>query len=112
MTDDDDRVLRPYDPAEAISVAKAAKIAGRSKRTILEWVAKHGIGRKVVGRVEVSAVALPMLLDGDMAALRAYRRGDRSSERVARYLARTDIKNPQNAQNTQSRYGVVVSGEE
>jgi hypothetical protein len=78
------RLITPYDAREAISVGQAAQIARKSKRTILEWVPRHGIGRKIVGRVEVSNVALFMLLDGDEVALRAYRRGDRISERVAR----------------------------
>nr|WP_210327233.1 hypothetical protein [Methylocystis sp. H4A] len=94
--------MKPYDAREAISVREAAEIARKSKRTILEWVPRHGIGRKVVGRVEVSNVALFMLLDGDEVALRAYRRGDRTSERVARYLVRAGLKDPYNAQNAQN----------
>jgi hypothetical protein len=94
MIDEHDHILKPYDAREAISGGRAAQIAGKSKRTILEWVPRHGIGRKVVGRVEVSNVALFMLLDDDMAALRAYQQGDRISERVAKYLLRAGLKNP------------------
>lgn len=92
MIDERDHILRPYDSREAISVGQAAQIAGKAKRTILEWVHRHKIGRKIVGRVEVSNVALDMLLSGDETALRAYLRGDRASERVAQYLVRAGLK--------------------
>jgi hypothetical protein len=102
MQDDDGYILRPYDRREAISVRIAATIAGKSTRTIQAWCAEHGIGRRVGrGNWQVSRVALSMWLDGDERALRAYKAGDRSSERVACYFARAGLKIPQNAQDSQ-----------
>jgi hypothetical protein len=63
-------------------------IAGKSERTLRNWCDEHGIGRRIAGGSwAVSKVALAMLLDGDLAALAAYRdRGARaSSEPVAAY---------------------------
>lgn len=109
---EEDHVLRPFDPLEAVTVSIAAKIAGVKPRTMQSWAAEKGIGRKVGGHWRISRVALAMYCDGDMAALRAYQRGDRTSERVARYFVRAGIKTPQNAQNAQNRYGVAASGAE
>ncbi|MGY3472453.1 hypothetical protein [Bradyrhizobium ottawaense] len=83
------RVLTPYDPREGISLATAAKRAGKSETTIRNWCPQHGLGRRVGGGVwVVSQVALAMFLDGDMAALAAYHSGDRSSSEVAQYFER------------------------
>jgi hypothetical protein len=85
------QVLLPFDPAEAIDVAEASKRAARAQRTLREWCAVHGIGRRIAGRWAVSAVALDMLLDGDFESLQAYLTGDRSSERVRAYFVRRSI---------------------
>jgi hypothetical protein len=39
----------PYDPAEAISTAEAARRAGQAERIVREWCALHKIGRKIGG---------------------------------------------------------------
>lgn len=86
------QVLRPFDVAEAMTTAEAAKIAGRSTATMRHWAAVHEIGRLIGGRLMFSRVALAMLLDGDMPALRAYKAGDRASEIVTKYFARFALK--------------------
>jgi hypothetical protein len=84
-------ILRPYYLAEAIGVAKAARQAGKSERTMREWCARHQIGRMIGERWAISQVALDMLLDGDEGTLEAYLNGDRISERVRSYYARRSI---------------------
>ena len=41
--------LIPFDPREAMTVDAAAKIAGRDTRTIRNWCAESGIGRRIAG---------------------------------------------------------------
>jgi helix-turn-helix protein len=81
------QVLRPYHRSEALSIAEAALIAGRSVRTIRDWCARLDIGRRIGGQWAVSRVALAMFLDGDREALAAYLRGDRTSPMIAEYFA-------------------------
>jgi hypothetical protein len=87
-------ILRPFDPAEAISIAEAAERAGKASRTVREWCALHQIGRKIAGRWNVSQVALDMLLEGDHGSLEAYLSGDRTTDRVRLYFARRGIALP------------------
>jgi hypothetical protein len=84
------RTLVPFAKEERISVKEAAAVAGRSERTVRNWCVERGIGRRVGGIWAVSKVALVMWLDGDLAALAAYRdQGARgSSEPVASYYRR------------------------
>ena len=97
MTDSEDgawsNVLRPYNRLEAATVAEAAALAGRCKRTIRYWCNQFDIGRRVPpgGPWQVSKVALSMFLDGDREALRAYRDGDRSSANVIAYFERCGV---------------------
>jgi hypothetical protein len=84
-------ILRPYYLAEAIGVAKAARQAGKSERTMREWCARHRIGRMIGGRWAISQIALDMLLEGDKDGLEAYLNGDRNSERVRSYYTRRSI---------------------
>ncbi|CAJ0867489.1 hypothetical protein AMST5_01959 [freshwater sediment metagenome] len=106
MVDDEDHVLRPFDRAEAVTVASAAKKAGVSERTVQNWCVAHRIGRRIAGGPwRVSSPALLMLLDGDERALRAYRQGDRVSERVLHYFRIAGLKKPQNPQEPQGQYG-------
>ena len=84
-------ILRPYYLAEAIGVAKAARQAGKSERTMREWCARHRIGRMIGGRWAISQIALDRLLEGDKDGLEAYLSGDRSSERVRSYYTRRSI---------------------
>jgi hypothetical protein len=87
-------ILRPFDPAEAIGIAEAARRAGKSPRTMREWCCLHQIGRRISGRWAVSQPALDMLLDGDAQSLHAYLAGDRASERVRSYYLRRSIPVP------------------
>ena len=59
-----------------------------------EWCPRHGIGRKIAGRVCVSAIALDMFLQGDERALDAYLKGDRTSKMVTVYYERLGIPVP------------------
>jgi hypothetical protein len=88
------RTLDPFAVEERVSIGEAATIAGKSERTLRNWCADHGIGRRVGGGTwAVSRVALAMWLDGDLEALAAYRDqgARRSSEPVARYYRRCDL---------------------
>jgi hypothetical protein len=82
-------VLVPFDPREGISLAVAAKRAGKSEKTIRDWCLKHGLGRRVGGGTwVVSQVALAMFLEGDNLALMSYLVGDRESSAVRSYFER------------------------
>jgi hypothetical protein len=91
------QVLRPYHRSEALSIAEAARLAGRSVRTVREWCARLDIGRRVGGQWAVSRVALAMFLDGDRDALACYLRGDRTSWTVMAYFERCGISVPKSA---------------
>ncbi len=87
------KVLTPYDPREGISLAVAAKRAGKSETTLRNWCVQHGLGRRVGGGVwVVSQVALAMFLDGDQAALAAYLSGDRSGGLIGTYFRRFGLQ--------------------
>lgn len=104
--DGNDHILRPFDPREAVAVNIAARLAGVSPRTIQNWCCVHRIGRRIAnGPWRISRPALLMLLDDDQDALRAYRAGDRSSERVLNYFRRAGLKNPPNPQEPQAQSG-------
>lgn len=84
--DREPQVLRPYNRAEAMTVAEAAVEARRSPRTVRDWALLHDLGRKIAGRLALSKVALAMWLDGNKLALALYLAGDRSSELIRRYF--------------------------
>lgn len=85
--------LIPYDKREGIPLNVAAERAGKSPGTIRNWCIEHGIGRRVGGgQWIVSKVALAMFLDGDEVALVAYKKGDRSSDRVVAYFRREGLE--------------------
>ena len=88
------QVLRPFHRREAIPIAEAARIAGRSVRTLREWCMRLDIGRRIGGRWAVSRVALAMWLDGDKEALKAYLDGDRRSPSVTEYFGRCAVPLP------------------
>lgn len=82
-------VLVPYNRSETITVRVAAERAGVSQSTIRNWCRYHAIGRQIVGGpFSVSKVALAMLLNDDLAALRLYHSGDRISPVVMAYFDR------------------------
>ena len=63
-------ILRPYHASEAISVREAARLAGRTPRTLRQWAACFDIGKIICGQWRVSRVALAMLLDSNTPVLR------------------------------------------
>lgn len=85
------QVLRPFNRSEVLSIAEAAHLAGRTKRTIREWCARLDIGRRVGGQWAVSRVALAMFLDGEVNALAMYLHGDRSSPAIIEYFSRCKV---------------------
>jgi hypothetical protein len=85
------QVLRPYHRSEALSIAEAARLAGRSVRTLRDWCARLDIGRRIGGQWAVSRVALAMFLDGDREVLASYLRGDRTSQAVLAYFERCGV---------------------
>lgn len=85
------QVLIPFDRREALTLKAAADLSGFSVEKIRRWASLRDIGRKVGGTWLVSKVALAMLLDDDMDALRAYLAGDRSSDIVLGYFERSGV---------------------
>ena len=85
------QTLKPYHAAEAITVAEAAVLAKRTRRTLRDWCNLHDLGRRIGGQWAVSRVALAMYLEGDSEALEAYLRGDRQSAFVVDYFERFNI---------------------
>ena len=93
-------VLKPFDAAEAITTAEAARFSGMSADTVRKWISIHNIGRLVGGHFRVSRVALAMLLDDNRMALDAYLAGDRTSPLVVHYFAHCrGAENAANAAN-------------
>ena len=90
------QTLKPYHRAEAISIAEAAEIAQRTRRTLRDWCCLHNLGRRIGGQWAVSRVALAMYLDGDSKALAAYLRGD------------TFREPPHNVEAEQSLLGAIL----
>ena len=96
------QILRPFDAAEAISIAEAVRLAGCSDETIRRWVSVHHLGRKIGGRWRISRAALRMHLDGDKAALRALLDGDRTSSTVRPYLEIVEISKKDATRTTET----------
>ena len=95
MIADRNFALVPYDKREAITVDKAAAIAGRSASTVRGWCERYPIARRVAGgNWQISRIALQMLLDGDLEALRAYGAGDRNSPGVSAYFKQLGLGDP------------------
>ncbi len=86
------RVLVPFDRREALTLAEAAEIAGKSISTVRNWCAVHDIGRRVAGGPwQISRIALAMFLDGDGIALEKYLAGDRETDVVRNYFRRAGL---------------------
>lgn len=73
---------------EAVGLKEAAFIARRSVDTVRRWYDEHGIGRQAGpgAPIEISVVALQMVLHGDFGALDLLKAGDRSNPRVRQYI--------------------------
>ena len=85
------QILIPFDAAEAMTIAEAVRVAGRSDDTVRRWAQLHDLGRRIGGRWMISRYALKMYLDGDKSALREYLRGDRTGELVRPYMPRSTL---------------------
>jgi hypothetical protein len=85
------QILKPWNVKEAIPLKQAGEIAGRCAETMRMW-AEDGIGRKIAGgRWAISHPALLMQLEGNMSALKAYWKGDRTSPEVKHYFEMAGI---------------------
>lgn len=80
-------------PDEIIRINEAAHRAAVCPRTIRRWNRQHGIGRQSApgAPLQISAVALEMVMDGDHATLELLRSGDRSHPDVRRYIDRIGV---------------------
>jgi hypothetical protein len=87
MMDTNERqILKPWNVKEAIPLKQAGKIAGRCAETMRMW-AEDGIGRKIAGgRWGISPPPLLLRLEGNLPALKAYWKGDRTSPAVKHYF--------------------------
>lgn len=75
-------------PDEIWRVDQAAHYAQRDPKTIRRWCKEFGIGRQAGSNapLEISRVALEMVLQGDSAALELLREGKRTHAAVQRYF--------------------------
>lgn len=73
---------------EICNVKTAASEAGKTIKTIREWVKFYGIGRQTTptSPIEISRIALLMVQQGDFDALELLRDGERSHPSVLRYI--------------------------
>ena len=85
------QVLIPFHRLEVITIAEAAVLAKRTRRTLRGWCIVQNLGRRIGGQWAVSRVALTMFLESDGDALRAYLRGDRQSDFVVAYFERCGV---------------------
>lgn len=90
-------ILRPFEPAEVIGTAEAARRSGVSERAIREWCCRHQIGRRIGGHWKVSQVALQMHLNGDTQALEDYHSGMRATGTVQPYYEQFGLTAPSTA---------------
>jgi hypothetical protein len=75
-------------PDDIISMKRAVHHARKSLDTIRRWCRRYGIARQATpgSPLEVSAIALEMVLHGDVEALELLREGRRSDPAVKRYI--------------------------
>lgn len=73
---------------EICDIKFAAHYCNRDPKTIRNWCREYGIGRQAgpSAPIEISRVALEMVLQGDWDALELLRNGDRSHPDVSRYF--------------------------
>lgn len=83
----------PMLPDEIIRIKEAAFRAGVCVRTIRRWNQMHAIGRQssAGAPLQISAIALEMVMVGDTAALERLRENDRSHPQVRRYIDRIGV---------------------
>ncbi|MDO9416207.1 hypothetical protein [Pararhizobium sp.] len=73
---------------EVLTLQQAAHRANKSVDTVKRLCRKHHIARQAGphGRMEISAVALEMVIHGDLKALAQLRSGNRDDQMVRRYF--------------------------
>lgn len=73
---------------EIIPLKRAVEHAGKSPDTIRRWCKQHGIARQSgpAAPLEISILALEMVLHSDFEALELLRAGSRGAGAVRRYL--------------------------
>lgn len=73
---------------EVIPLKRAMKHSGKSEPTIRRWCRAYGIARQASRNapLEISILALEMVLHADFEALEVLRAGDRASPLVRRYV--------------------------
>lgn len=73
---------------EVITLKRAAAYAGRSTDTIRKWNRQHMLARQAGDNapLEISVIALEMVLHGDFAALELLRAGERDHPAVQKYI--------------------------
>ena len=73
---------------EVLRIEMAVHHAQRSQKTIRKWCRDHGIGRQSGPNapLEISHVALEMMLQGDHEALELLREGNRTHPSVKRFF--------------------------
>lgn len=80
--------MEPFISEEAIRSNQAARIAGVTQRTIINWCEEFGLGRKIGERWIVSRAGLQMHMEGNKAALERYLGGDRKDPLVTQFFRR------------------------
>lgn len=83
----------PMLPDEIIRIKEAAFRAGVCARTIRRWNQAHAIGRQCGpgAPLQISAIALEMVMEGDAVALERLRTNDRTHPDVRRYIDRVGV---------------------
>lgn len=80
-------------PDEVMTIAEAAIHAGKTPKTIRRWCDEFGISRQVRKNspVQVSRIALDMVIHGDWPALERLKVGDRAHRLVTFYRVLADL---------------------
>lgn len=84
-------------PDEILELKRAAHFAKRSQKTLREWAESHGIARQSGpnGKLEFSAPAIQMVLQGRFDILERFRNGDRISPDIREYFDAYGIPGPE-----------------
>lgn len=80
-------------PDEVMTIAEASAHAGKSTKTIRRWCKQFGIARQVRKNspLQVSRIALDMVIHGDWPALEQLKAGDRGHRLIAFYRTLADL---------------------
>jgi hypothetical protein len=80
-------------PDEIIRIEEAAHRAGVCSRTIRRWNRTHAIARQSCpgAPLQISVIALEMVMEGDTEALERLRANERTHPDVRRYIERVGV---------------------